>query len=170
MANIKYAGIGSRETPADIIALMSLIGERLAIRGWTLRSGGADGADRAFELGCEKASGKKEIFLPWQNFNGSSSQFFTPSPEAHALASSHPVWNRLTDNVKLLHARNCHQVLGLDLNDPVSVLICWTKGGKIVGGTATAINLALKRNIPVLNLAISTDIKDAILKIDSGSI
>ena len=47
-----YTGIGSRETPTAILDLMIAIGGVLAQRGFTLRSGGADGADDAFEQGC----------------------------------------------------------------------------------------------------------------------
>jgi hypothetical protein len=60
-----YAGIGSRETPADVMALMGRVAARLEVLGWTLRSGAAQGADQAFEAGV---SSKKEIFLPWKGF------------------------------------------------------------------------------------------------------
>jgi len=166
--NIKYAGIGSRSTPEAIQTLMKDIAERLAIRGWTLRSGGADGADKAFENGCDIQNGKKEIFIPWNKFNGSSSSLFPPSDEALMIACKiHPAWKNLSGPAKLLHARNCHQILGQNLDDPVSVVICWTQDGKVVGGTATAIKIAEERNIPVLNLALSTDIKEDILKIEN---
>jgi hypothetical protein len=39
-----YAGIGSRETPKDILDLISKIAIKLESLGYTLRSGGADGA------------------------------------------------------------------------------------------------------------------------------
>ena len=38
-----YSGIGSRETPQDIMELMTSIAAQLARQHWTLRSGGADG-------------------------------------------------------------------------------------------------------------------------------
>lgn len=52
MAYLPYAGIGSRQTPDDILELMHRIGSTLAINGFTLRSGGAVGADTAFEQGA----------------------------------------------------------------------------------------------------------------------
>jgi hypothetical protein len=47
-----YAGIGSRETPQATLDLMNLIGFTLAQKGHSLRSGGAKGADSAFEAGA----------------------------------------------------------------------------------------------------------------------
>lgn len=134
---------------------MKEIGKYLAQHHWTLRSGGADGADFAFEIGCDEGSGTKEIYLPWKGFNNSTSSLYSPMQAAFDLAATiHPVWNKLTIGAKKLHARNCHQVLGLNLDTPSSLLICWTKDGKEVGGTATAIKLAKQYNVRVINLAI----------------
>ena len=63
-----YTGIGSRKLPNDIEGLMFDIGEAMAKRGYTLRSGAADGADNAFEEGCINADGVGSIFLPWEGF------------------------------------------------------------------------------------------------------
>jgi hypothetical protein len=46
-----YAGIGSRETPKTICKMMELIAFGLGRQGFTCRTGGADGADRAFLKG-----------------------------------------------------------------------------------------------------------------------
>ena len=51
-----------------------------------------------------------------------------------------------------MHSRNCHQILGYDLQSPVDAVICWTSDGKIVGGTATALKLSMKAGIPIFNL------------------
>lgn len=150
----KYAGVGSRETPQDALETMAKIAAHLAEYNWLLRSGGADGADFAFEAGCDHVGGVKEIFLPWQGFNKSKSTLHAPSQDALILASTiHPAWDRLSYGGKKLHARNCHQVLGIDLNDPIDLLVCWTPKGKDVGGTATAIKLAKMYKIRVINLA-----------------
>lgn len=66
-----YAGIGSRKTPPAELARMEAVGAILQRQGWTLRSGGADGADSAFERGADRASREdgtaahKEIYIPW---------------------------------------------------------------------------------------------------------
>lgn len=66
---------------------------------------------------------------------------YVPSRDALILASAvHPVWIKLSWGAQKLHARNCQQVLGADLNDPVDVLVCWTPNGKETGGTARHLN------------------------------
>jgi hypothetical protein len=149
-----YAGIGSRNSPPDILAEMTRIGKLMAEKGWLLRSGSSIGCDVFFEQGCDSANGLKEIYLPWKRFNNSTS-LLIPSPEAFVLAATiHPAWNNLTQGGKKLHARNCCQVLGLDLESPAQLIICWTKDGKEVGGSATALKLARQHNIRIINLAI----------------
>lgn len=150
---ICYAGIGSRETPKPILTRMSVLAFLLAEKGLVLRSGGADGADSAFEQGCDKAGGEKEIFLPWKKFNNNMSPLFKPSSEIRAYAAQfHPVWESLSSGVQQLHARNCQQVLGAKLDDPSCFILCWTNPGK--GGTNQAIKVAMANNVPVINLAL----------------
>lgn len=45
-----YTGIGSRQTPKDILKLMEDIAFKLAQKGYILRSGAAGGADTAWNL------------------------------------------------------------------------------------------------------------------------
>lgn len=148
-----YAGIGSRETPGHVCSLMTKIAEYLAIRDFTLRSGGANGADTAFEEGAEA----KEIFLPWKGFNGNASPLFMPTAEAMEMAKKyHPAWHKLSRGGRLLMARNCHQMLGLDLKTPVDFVICWTKNAEGSGGTGQAIRIARDLDIWVNDLADDT--------------
>jgi hypothetical protein len=159
-----YAGIGSRKTPPDMLAKMKRVAARLEKLGYTLRSGGADGADSAFAAGC----GKKEIYLPWDGFNGVKQEsghtriVSEPSQDAEIIASLvHPAFGRLTAPVKKLMARNSHQILGHDLRTPVDFVVCWTPDGaesggersRDTGGTGQAIALASMWGIPVFNLA-----------------
>lgn len=144
-----YAGIGSRETPPDILALMTKIAVSLAKSGHILRSGGADGADSAFEAGANE----KEIYLPWLGFNGNPSKLL-PSKEAFIMAEKfHPAWHKCSHAARKLHARNCHQVMGKDLKTPSAFIICWTKGALGGGGTGQAIRIAKAHDIPVHDLA-----------------
>ena len=48
-----YAGIGSRETPVNILYMMKKLARALGKSDWTLRSGGAKGADSAFYSGIK---------------------------------------------------------------------------------------------------------------------
>ena len=160
MRNIKtYTGIGSRKTPKDILSIMVRFGAAMAQEGILLRSGGADGADAAFETGCDVENGQKEIYLPWRGFNNHSSKLYTTMREAYEIASQlHPAWGSCNQAAQKLHARNCHQILGPNLDDPSGFVVCWTPGVEVVGGTATAINLAKQRGIKVLNMAIPSEL------------
>ena len=158
---LAYAGIGSRETPPDIIQWMERFAKLAAELGWTLRSGAAKGADSAFERGCDLAQGKKEIFLPWRSFEHSQSSLYTPSEQAHKLAKEiHPIHHKLGPIGKLLIARNMHQILGESLDSPVRCVVCWTADAcesfttynQHTGGTGSAISLASLTDIPVFNV------------------
>ena len=125
----------------------------MAKRGYILRSGGADGSDNAFEIGCDRANGKKEIYLPWKNFNGNKSNLiFDDDIEAINIAKKyHPAYNGLSQGAKRLIARNGYQVLGKDLKTPSKYIICYTDG---TGGTSQALRIAedIQINIPIFNL------------------
>jgi len=160
-----YAGVGSRKTPANIqMSLMEEIAKKLAGKGMILRSGGAAGADTAFERGVDywyhylqsdKIPVPKEIFYA-NDIDGSVTAL-------HAMNEAkqyHKAWSRLNAFVKKLHARNVFQILGKDLKTPVLFVICWTLDGCVhdstrtiyTGGTGTAISVASMHGIPVFNL------------------
>ena len=76
--------------------------------------------------------------------------------ETERIASEvHPAWDKCNEWARGMHSRNCHQILGYDLQSPVDAVICWTPDGKVVGGTATALKLSMKYDIPVFNLGVS---------------
>lgn len=161
MVDIYFAGIGSRETPDEIGQQQRVVAKKLAAYGLILRSGGADGADTNFEEAYLSVHGKMEIWLPWMGFNGRTYEKYLPKPLHYALAMTlHPAWTRLTRGPQALHARNTGQVLGDDLKTPVAFVLCWTKDGarneaevtRNTGGTGTAIRLASRMNIPVINM------------------
>ncbi len=156
----RYAGIGSRATPPAVLTLMTGVARRLAERGYTLVSGGAPGADVAFERGAHH----KHIFLPWHGFQSRPPAAFDhdqPSAEAFRVAAClHPAWERLSSAAQKLMARNTHQILGADLRSPVDFVVCWTPDGREkeedrsrkTGGTGQAIALASRWGVPVFNL------------------
>lgn len=163
MEHIKsFAGIGSRDTPPEIIQQMKDIAGICLAMGYTLNSGGADGADSAFEEVYDLHNGPMNIFLPWPKFNNNHSKFTRPKPEAYNLAATvHPAWEYMKkDSVKALIARNMHQVLNWSLTDPVDFVVCWTFDGAETaekysmrtGGTGSAICMAARHGIPVYNL------------------
>lgn len=143
-----YTGIGSRETPAQVLNLMTFWAVQLNTAGYALRSGAARGADEAFEKGAGNA---KEIYLPWLSFNNhSSGQVYTDA--AYEMASHyHPAWQTCNYAARKLHARNCHQILGLDLETPSEFVLCYTKAGKRTGGTGQALRIASDYGIPIFD-------------------
>jgi len=154
---IYYTGIGSRETSPNICDLMTRIAKKLSEKGFTLRSGGAKGADSAFEVG----STLSEIYLPYDGFEKKrqhhtgcyDTESFSNYQEARVIAAEfHPVWDRCGEWARKMHTRNVYQVLGMDLNTPSSCIICWTKNGGLSGGTAQAMRIAQAHNIPIFNL------------------
>ena len=158
---LRYAGIGSRSTPDHVLQIMRKVAHRLSELGYTLLSGGAAGADSAFEAGC---FGNREIYLPWPGFRHLQGRhcITLPSAEAFRVAEVvHPAWKRLGDTAQALMARNSHQVLGADLRSPVDFVVCWTPDAceteaarsRATGGTGQAIALANRWRIPVVNLA-----------------
>lgn len=145
-----YTGVGSRKTPESVLGLFTQWVKDLNGLGYTLRSGGAAGADSVFEMGV--LDKRKEIYLPWRGFNGNTSVLFTVSNDAMAIARNlHPAWQSLSEGTRKLMARNVYQVLGSDLKTPSEFLICYTPNGNEVGGTALAIRLARCNDIPVFN-------------------
>lgn len=148
--NKHYAGIGARKTPVAVQRLMVKLARHLSSKGYTLRSGHARGADQAFEEG---AQGNSEIYLPWDNFEKSNSRLIVKDQKAFDIAQKyHPYWENLSQGARRLQARNCHQVLGLNLEDPSAFVICWTDKGKGEGGTGQALRIAKAYNIPIFDM------------------
>jgi hypothetical protein len=157
-----FTGIGSRETPNDILKILhDASAYYCGQQDYILRSGGADGADTSCERGCDSVDGLKEIYLPWPYFNGNRSELFELSlpnwKEAYDIAASvHPKWDQLNQAVRKLHTRNVYQVLGKDLDTPSDFVLCYAKlkKGLPQGGTAQAIRVAEMFHVPIINLAI----------------
>lgn len=156
-----YTGIGSRKTPPDILQTMSNLASKLEDKGYILRSGGAEGADTAFFNGV-KNKRNSEIYVPWPGFANFHMLYQIPDKAFEMAATVHPAWSKLPQAVQKLHARNIMQILGKDLITPSLFVVCYTADKCIdestrsykTGGTATAIVLAARNNIPVFNLSI----------------
>ena len=136
-------------------------------KGWLLRSGGARGADTGMETGCYKGNGHAEIFIPFAGFNnievGQTQNVRYIEPNFHSkklqklAAANHPNWEACDEKVRKFHMRNVCQILGEKLDSPTSLVICWTPGGEVVGGTGLALRLAQSLSIPVYNLGKDTE-------------
>jgi hypothetical protein len=144
-----------------MLELCEAIAAALAQRGWRLRSGHAPGADQAFERG---AGPNADVFLPWGNFECRvpirGRRHDNPTEQAADCSGHyHPNWPALTHAVRSLHARNCHQILGLGLDKPAAFTVCWTPNASLngsernTGGTGQALRLCAALGVPVFNLA-----------------
>lgn len=138
----RYAGIGSRRrTPAHIMRTMTLLAAKLEGLGYVLRSGGAQGCDKAFEAGV-KLSENKRIYRPKH-----------ATFEAIKLASEyHPAWDRCTKPMMKLHGRNSMIILGENLDRAASFVVCHTPDGKYSGGTGQGLRMADSYGIPIFNM------------------
>lgn len=130
-----------------------------------LRSGGANGADMAFEEGCDAVSGNKAIYLPWKGFNDNNSELYEVDKLALGVAEyvyGIERWKLIKPSVKNLMARNIYQITGNKLINPTysKFVVCYTPDGcendksrtRKTGGTGQAISLASMLDIPVFNL------------------
>lgn len=169
LIDLFYAGIGSRDTPPEVMAKMKKIATILERLGFILRSGGAVGADAAFESGVLNKN-NMNIYLPFTSFNERRhnginyiyvEDFSKDYDEAHKSLIHHPIGFKLKGSARKMMIRNYFQVCGLLGQSNSKFIICWTKGGangisvKTTwddGGTAQAIRIASSINIPVYNL------------------
>lgn len=148
-----YTGVGSRETPYYVLALMTYTAKVLDKLGYTLRSGGASGADCAFERG----SNKHAIYsINKTHIPVSGKPNIIPNLEPYRKLAAECCLhykNIRNQNVKDLHTRNVCQVIGHDPNEVIKsdFLICYTFNGEHIGGTTTAIRCAERFDIPVFN-------------------
>lgn len=153
-----YAGIGSREVLDDnILPLMTEIAELLRHKKYVLRSGNAIGSDQAFEKGAMLSDRDcyAEIFLPRVKKScpyGIYLEDLKPFENLVKIGCKH--YNKIESE----YARNCHlrnvcQIIGSDIDNPIKVdfVLAWTMNGDVIGGTATALNLAEYLDIPIFN-------------------
>lgn len=167
-----YAGIGSRQTPLEILTVMRDLASALDKLGYTLRSGGAAGADQAFFEGLpSERRHTAQIFLPGSFFQGQSASSpgfidATQLPSWGAAMATvnqyHPRPEKLGAFARTLMARNAMQLLGPNLNEPAEFIVAWTPGGQVTGGTGQALRMAADLGIKVRNLGDSAVLQRAV--------
>lgn len=155
-------GVGSRKIDTTQYAMILSLARFLRKRGWYLRSGGAIGADSAWEDGWV-GSDQKTIYLPQEGFNKrpkNDACYLPPTydhiwVEAEDIAQGlHQRFESLDEFARNAHTRNVYQVLGDDLRTPSDLVIACAEpnGRSVKGGTATAFNLAKAKGIPTFNI------------------
>lgn len=144
-----YTGIGSRQTPPKILLEMTKIAEINKKKGYRLRSGGAIGADQAFQAGC---GGNADIFIPNPLLYPTDQWEYWKTLASEVCSSFGLKLNSMRSYTQFLIIRNMGQIVGRHGEEDSSMVYCWTPNGKLIGGTRYALRLAEMRNIPILNL------------------
>jgi hypothetical protein len=155
-----YTGIGSRKTPVKICHFMTELATKFEKEEHTLRTGGANGADKAFIKGV-KDPDNMQIFVPTPGWHGFEMLYEIPE-EAYELAKKfHPAWNRCSPWAKSAHARNMMQVLGPDLKTPSSFVVFWAPyyTGTYHGGTSQALRIAEAESIHCYKVTEENELK-----------
>lgn len=141
-----------------MIAQIKRLAKELEDLGYTVRSGGFDGPEEAFE----KATTKNEIHLPWKGFNEKESKFTFTSKRAHAIAKRwHPTYDGLKPAIQTFYAKNVRIAMGKDLVSPAMFAIVWSEDGiedakdktARSGNAGHLICVACDLRIPIFNLA-----------------
>jgi len=155
-----YAGIGSRQTPPDIIKIMHDSAILLAKEGYVCNTGAALGADQAFAQGAVIGGGVVDLKLPWSTYEEkwisslrvmstnviTTVLTFDDKDAYNSVTQLHPAAAALKQAVMKLHARNYLII------QPAKFVICWTPEGKEVGGTGQGIRIANMLGITIYNL------------------
>lgn len=163
-----YTGVGSRNTPVWCRLAMEDIATSLAGKGYSLRSGSAQGADSAFEIGADNACGAGDIYIPWSGFGTGRPTMFK---DYHVLTNKQfevardlyietgiiPHFNEMKQASQKLHARNYLQVVGHGVTvNPSKVCLYYAEGdwitGEPEGGTRSAVMLSRHFGVPIYNL------------------
>jgi uncharacterized protein YeaO (DUF488 family) len=148
-----YAGIGATLTPPKVLKEMESIAALLEEKGFVLRSGGAKGADSAFEKGVKNSS-MKEIFY------ASDCEDWCLKEVSRYVPSNRPPLEKMKSYTQKLLGRNMKQILGARGDKPVDFVVCWTSDGKDSGGTGYGLRCAKEHGIAVYNLFNKEDRKE----------
>lgn len=147
------ACIGSRKIEPQEAEFMFRIGAWLAKQGYDVYSGNAEGSDQAFGRGVNSVDPTRLFLcLPWHSYERDKivpGNRVVPKQDIWwtEAAKYHPVWDKLPQGPRLLHARNVGIVKGrrqvIARPNPLKV------GG---GGTGMGLRLAEAYGIPVMDL------------------
>lgn len=153
--------IGSRRTPNDICNMMSLTGKKLQDK-YIMRSGGAIGADKAFEKNVKP---ENKCIYTVKNFDFSQENYDFCYSELMSIWDKELNFDLYEKYNQILLLRDINQVLGSKNTslEKSKFLITWTPHENYfkrdVGGSRIAIRCALKHGIKVHNLVNSETLK-----------
>lgn len=166
-----WTGVGTTEPTQDEYDLMVLIGQRMAEKGYILRSGRAIGSDAAFEEGvCRVDPALTEIWLPWRSYNEEDqhpdAHYFVPTQAQIDAARRFYTeetdilswFDRMKQGSQKMHGRNYFQVVGHQGDDPLSHLCIYcadeNEKREVKGGTRSAVMISRHYERPTANIRI----------------
>lgn len=171
-----FACVGSRNTPLDVLKVMIRLGKTLTDLGYTITSGDAYGADRAFYYGAKqskyfKQNGAKiyvihdgflgrstddDVFIDVRKFKDMKETYQKLAQEARGTLKG------LNEKGIALHSRNVLQILGPTLEDKADGIFFYAQTvgkNKVKGGTNTAYQLAKSNQVGIIkNLYLEDDL------------
>jgi predicted NAD-dependent protein-ADP-ribosyltransferase YbiA (DUF1768 family)/alkylated DNA repair dioxygenase AlkB len=169
-----YAGVGSRSLGRSrpLARIATALAMRLERAGYGLASGGADGADRAFEKGVALAE-NKQIFRPGYDATKKLPDGYVvlDGPivgQAAAVAGLVTSgWDVMSGPGRDLHTRNVFQVLGRDMKSPVEfVLAIPSVNDTRTTGTRQTMAIAAANGIPVFDLTTREGLNAAFARVE----
>jgi hypothetical protein len=164
-----YAGIGSRETPQEVLDKMTEVARYLDGLGFTLNTGKKsdikeEGADKAFSNGTNK----KNLFPPSMANDLTRKIADEIHPDLKGMYDA--VYNKWVEKVGEkkakqyaqgaidLQARNTYQVFGKNLDTPVDFVLFYAEETnnplRPKGGTGQAVEMARRKGIPTINMSL----------------
>lgn len=167
---LRFAGIGPRDTPQDVLERMAHMGHMFAEAGWIGVSGYADGADQAWL--SKVPFEQQEVWLPWNSYNGAT-EYKDPHGRFHRVRIGHDIhavakncyagdWNGLSNGAHLLFARNVAIIARDTLDTPVDLVVYWqSEQGerKPYGGTNHAVRVAKAIDVPCFNIRLMQEVQ-----------
>ena len=168
-----YAGIGSRETPKEVLELMTKAATWLEYKGYKLQTGYKrkqtngklveEGADKAFSDGTNN----KELFGP--DMANATTRNIAEEIHPNLKGMWSAVYNKWVSKVGKekateyadgaigLQERNTFQVFGAELDTAVDFVLFYAietdNPLRPKGGTGQAVEMARRKGIPTINMA-----------------
>lgn len=151
-----YVGAANKDTPSDVQAKFKLIAAELASHDYTVRTGAMHEVDEIFE----NVDGKKELHLPWRDFNNKESKLTFNSPLALYVAKLfQPNFDTMKPFLQAFLAKNARLILGKDLKSRAMFVITWSEDGaetiiektSKTGNVGHLIAIANAMKVPVFN-------------------
>lgn len=133
-----FAGIGTRTISDEARKSLTTYAWVLKEMGLDCRSGGAGGSDKIF---LDVFGDRCQVLRPHHS-----------TVESRKIAGEyHPAWDACDWGVKQLHGRNSQIILGENLDDKATFVLC-AATSETQGGTSLGIKIARSYAIPVFNV------------------